>query len=177
MKRILETLTCLEGWLALVQKVVLALSVGLIVVLIVLGIFLRVVLQSPLFGVEEIALIAGMWLYLIGAAYCTRERSHIQASMVHLLLKNPLHQAMVRCLASGISVFLALVMAKWGYDFVAWGLTHRSITPSLGINYLVPQSALFAGAVLMVLYFALELADNVRSAAGIAAGRGEGGSC
>lgn len=177
MKRILETLSYLEGWLALAQKVALAVSVGLIVVLIVVQIFLRVVLQCPLFGVEEIALIAGMWLYLIGAAYCTRERSHIQASMVHLIFKNPLHQAVIRCAASAVSVFLALVMTRWGYDFVAWGLEHKSITPSLGIDYLVPQSALFVGAVLMALYFILELADNVRTAAGIAVGRKEGGSC
>jgi hypothetical protein len=35
---------------------------------------------------------------------------------------------------------LAAVMAKWGYDFVRWGLEHKSVTPSLGLNYLVARA-------------------------------------
>jgi TRAP-type C4-dicarboxylate transport system, small permease component len=94
MNRTIAMLATLEKGLALAQRVVLVAAVGLIAVLIVAQIFLRVVLKSPLFGVEEIALIAGTWLYLIGAAYCTREHSHIEASMVHLIFK--------RAAASGI---------------------------------------------------------------------------
>lgn len=171
MNRTIAMLATLEKGLALAQRVVLVVSVGLIAVLIVAQIFLRVVLKSPLFGVEEIALIAGTWLYLIGAAYCTREHSHIEASMVHLIFKRPLHQELVRCLASAVSMTLAAVMAKWGYDFVRWGLEHKSVTPSLGLNYLVAQSALFVGALLMTLYFGLELVARVRNVATLAAGK------
>jgi len=157
-KRILRTL---ERVLAGLQDAVLFIASILIVACIVFQIFLRAVLAHPLFGLEEIAVIAALWLYLIGAARCTRDQTHVSASIIHLVFKSRRSLETAKAIVSLVTLFLACMMTKWGYDYFLWGLTHKAVTPALRLNYIIPQSALFFGAILMCLYFLLELKAHI----------------
>ena len=145
--------------LILFQKAVMVIGGCVIALLILTEVFLRYVLASPLFGVEELILFIAMWLYFIGASYGSYERSHIQAELLHVWFKDPRSYARVKTLSCSITVFLAITMVKWSYPYFVWGITRGAKSQALLLPMVVSQSAVFVGSILMCIYFITELVD------------------
>jgi len=135
----------------------------LIVFSIVIQIILRVVFDSSIFGFNEIAKISGSWLYLIGAAYCTKERTHIKASFVHVIFKSQKAQRIIKAIATFITIVIVLMLDRWAYIYFFYGLNNPSFTPALNIQYSIPQSALFFGSILMTIYFIAEFIGDLKN--------------
>ena len=132
-----------------------------VTVLIFIEVLLRYVFGSPLFGVEELVCLIAMWLYFIGASYGAYDRSHIQAELIHLWVKTPRSHAVVRSITSLITLVLSLIMIKWSYSYFIWGITKGETSQALLLPMVLSQSAIFFGAILMSLYFLVELVDYV----------------
>lgn len=130
-------------------------------ILIFVEVFLRYVLASPLFGVEELILFIAMWLYFMGAAYGAYERTHIKAELIHLWVHSTKSQAIIRSITGVITVFMALTMLKWSYPYFIWGLTRGATSQALLLPMVLCQSAIFFGTILMCIYFTTELIDNL----------------
>ena len=143
------------------QKLIMVAGGCLVGVLIFVEVFLRYVLGSPLFGVEELILFTAIWLYFIGAAYGAYERTHIKAELIHLWFQTPRSRAVVRSITGVITVFLAATMVKWSYPYFIWGLTRGATSQALLLPMVLCQSAIFFGSILMSLYFTTELIDNL----------------
>lgn len=140
--------------------VVLSLSVAL---LMVAGIVSREVLGEPLLGLEELILTGVMWLYMMGAALASRERSHLQGDFVQVLTSSQTVRRRVRLLASLITVAMAIVFTVWAFSLLSWGLNRQQSTAVLRIPLYVAQSSLFACSVLMVLYALRDVVHDVRA--------------
>jgi TRAP-type C4-dicarboxylate transport system permease small subunit len=140
-----------------------------VTVLVFVEVLLRYVFGSPLFGVEELVCLIAMWLYFIGASYGAYERSHIKAELVHLWLKTPRSYALVRSLSSSITLVLSIIMVRWSYPYFIWGLTKGETSQALLVPMVLSQSAIFFGAILMSLYFLVELVDYILESLGKAA--------
>ena len=69
------------------QIVVMVVGGSIVGILIFTEVFLRYVLGSPLFGIEELILFIGMWLYFMGASYGAFERTHIKAELINIWAK------------------------------------------------------------------------------------------
>lgn len=143
------------------QKMIMVVGGCVVGVLIFVEVFLRYVLGSPLFGVEEFILFTAIWLYFMGAAYGAYERTHIKAELIHLWFTSPRSQAVIRSFTGVITVFLALTMLKWSYPYFIWGLTRGATSQALLLPMVLCQSAIFFGTILMCIYFTTELIDNL----------------
>lgn len=130
-------------------------------ILIFVQVFLRYVLGSPLFGVEELILFIAVWLYFIGAAYGAYERSHIKAELILLGFTSTKSKAVIRSINGVITVFLAVTMVTWSYPYFIWGLTRGATSQALLLPMVLCQSAIFFGSIFMSIYFTAELLDNL----------------
>jgi len=155
-------------WLALllVQKAIMVVGGCLVALLIFVEVFLRYVLGSPLFGVEEMILFIAMWLYFMGAAYGAYERTHIKADLVHIWITSPRGHAIARSIAGLITVALSIILIKWAYPYFIWGMTKGAKSQALLLPMVLSQSAIFFGSILMTLYFLTEFIDNLLQACG-----------
>jgi len=134
---------------------------SIVTVLVFVEVMLRYVFGSPLFGVEEMVCLIAMWLYFIGASYGAYDRTHIKAELIHLWFKTRRSKAVVNSLSSLITLALSLIMIKWSYPYLIWGIKKGETSQALLLPMVLSQSAIFFGAVLMSLYFLVELVDHI----------------
>lgn len=130
-------------------------------ILIFVEVFLRYVLGSPLFGIEELILFIGMWLYFMGASYGAFERTHIKAELINIWCTDPKSLNRVHVVASAITVVLTLVLVSWTYPYFVWELAKGGTSQALLLPKVWCQSAIFFGSLLMAVYFTAELIDNI----------------
>jgi len=146
------------------QKYFLIIGGCVITVLVFTEVMLRYVFVSPLFGIEELIVFIAMWLYFIGASLGAYERSHIKADVIHIWVKGPRSMAIVHVINSVITVILSAILVGWSYHYFIFGIEKGGQTPALRLPLVLSQSAVFAGAILMTMYFLVELVENFRNA-------------
>ena len=148
-------------WFGLIylQKTIMIAGGLIVAILIFVEVFLRYVLGSPLFGVEEMMLFIALWMYFLGASYGAYERSHIQAELLHIWFKNRKSYARVKTFSCAITVFLSITMVKWSYPYFIWGITRGARSQALLLPMVFSQSAIFFGSILMSIYFIAEFID------------------
>jgi len=151
-----------------VQRAILIVSSGFVVLLVFASVIMRYVIHYPGMEVEEIATLVAFWLYFTGAAYGSYERSHIKADLADVIFKNPKSNARVKVIASAITFILALIMTYWGYYFFVWGIEMGGRSPILLLPMVYAQSSIFIGALFMSFYFLIELVDKIRQSLGVA---------
>lgn len=151
----------LKIWNGLIhlQKIFMVVAGCMITVLVFVEVLLRYIFGSPLFGVEELICLIAMWLYFIGASYGAYERSHIKAELIHIWFKRPRSYALVRTISSVITFVLSIIMISWTYPYFIWGITKGETSQALLLPMVLSQSAIFVSAILMSLYFFVELID------------------
>ena len=134
--------------------------------LMVIEVITRYVLGEPLFGLEEITLICVMWLYMIGASMACRERSHLKAELVQLVVKGQTSLKAIEVLTTLISLVMAVFITQWAFDLVAWGLEKGQSTPVFEIPWFVSQSSLLFGGIFFTVYLVRDLIVDVRNLLG-----------
>ena len=131
-----------------------------------LQVIARYVFEIAISGLDEITGHTAVWLYLMGAAFGSFDRSQIKAEMIHLVIKNPRVLSGVRALSTSIGAIVAGYMVTWSYGYVHWSLIKHEVTPTLQIPTVVFQIAILIGAILMVYYFIREVLDHLRQTFG-----------
>lgn len=153
----------LDGVLGAAKKTA-ATILGLAVAcLMVVEVITRYVLGEPWFGLEEITLICVMWLYMVGASMACRERSHLRAEVIQVLVKNRVVLSALTILSTLISLIMAVCIVQWSFELVSWGVEKAQGTPVFGIPWVVSQSSLLAGGIFFVIYFLRDLIHDVRA--------------
>ncbi len=130
-----------------------------------LQVVLRYVFEVPVTGLDEFAGHTAVWLYMIGAAYASWDKSHIKASALHLVIKNERILLAAKTFASIITIIIAGFMVNWSYGYVQWSIRKHEITPALQLPTIYFQLPIFIASVLMMLYFFIEMVarfDNVQ---------------
>ncbi len=124
----------------------------------------RYVFEIAISGLDEITGHTAVWLYLMGAAYGSFERSQIKAEMAHLVIKNERILNFIRALASAVAVVVAGYMVSWSFGYIRWSLIKKEVTPTLQAPTVIFQAAILVGAVVMIFYFVRETIDLLRDA-------------
>ncbi|SHN05828.1 TRAP transporter small permease [Roseibium suaedae] len=131
---------------------------GLAVALImVVGVFSRAILGKPIFGLEEVMLLAVMWFYMLGAVMASRDRSHLAADFVNVITRSPRVHRWAAILSTLISLCVALMVVTWTYDLAAWGFQKGQSTPVFAVPWVVSQSSLFVASIFFVIYLVRDL--------------------
>ena len=149
----------MEGWIMIASTI-------LLVTLVIVQVALRYIFKLPLMGVEELACMAGFWMYMIGAASGSRERSHIRADLLQAFIKNEKTYQAVMSVVTFLTFVLACIMTSWCWNYVKWSVKSWERSPALMIPMIYAQASLLFSSALMAFYFLIELIDHVRRAAG-----------
>jgi len=142
-----------------VQNVVNSFLLLVTVFLIVIQVFLRYVLKAPLMGVEEILLFPAIWLYMLGGANASWERTHIECGVLTIYIKRPLTMKIFKLIKAVLSVGIGCWLLQWAYWYLTYGLRVQKTSAILHIPLILGQSAIFIGLLLMVIYAVVELLD------------------
>ncbi|MGD9187643.1 MAG: TRAP transporter small permease [Desulfobacteraceae bacterium] len=126
----------------------------------------RYVFEVAISGLDEITGHTAVWLYLMGAAYGSFDRSQIKAEMIHLVIKNQRILNIVRAISTLIGAVVAGYMATWSYGYVRWSILKHEVTPTLQTPTVIFQIAILIGAILMVYYFIREALELLCQAVG-----------
>lgn len=166
MNTLLEALSRVDRAHIKTHKVLLAILSVVVSVLMVIEVVTRFVFQSPLFGLEEITLICMMWIYMIGAVVASNKRSHLSAEMADLVTSNKRVLALIKVLATFITLVISVFILTWSYDIFAWGLKKQQGTPVFRIPWVVSQSSLFFASIMFLIYLIRDFICDVRSFVG-----------
>jgi len=126
----------------------------------------RYVFEIAISGLDEIIGHTAVWLYMMGAAYGSFERTQIKAEMAHLVVKNERILYLIRAFATLIAVVVAGYMVSWSYEYIQWSLKKNEMTPTLRLPTVIFQVSILIGAILMVYFFIREMIDYLRLAFG-----------
>ncbi|MGC9372164.1 MAG: TRAP transporter small permease [Thermovirgaceae bacterium] len=141
------------AWAFLVktQEWLLTLTSIFVVLIMCVEVFLRYVIKSDLFGLEEIVVIAAFWLYFMGSSYGVYEKSHVKADIIPQMLK-PAHQALLSVIIRFTMAALCILYSVWAVDMVSYSIEWMPKTTGLRIPIFISQSSILAGYILMSLY-------------------------
>ena len=148
-----------------IKPIVIALSL-LVAGAMVLGIVTRSVFNSPMFGLEEIILFSVMWLYMLGAALASRERSHLSADFVSVVFTDPSWRHRMHLLATCISLVMVCAFVIWSFNLLNWGLNMQQSTPVFQLPLYLSQSSLFCASVLFLFYTLRDLLNDIQALRG-----------
>ena len=83
---------------------------------------LRYVFASPLVGIEELSLLFGAWFYFLGIACVTRNRAHIRAGILAMLVSSPNAVRRVRLAMTLLSAAAGLLFAWYAVRYALFEL-------------------------------------------------------
>ena len=149
-------------WKTLVstQRVVIMVSLAA-VTLIISGACILRIFGINFVGFEELATIAVFWLYMIGSAYGSYEKSQITADIMEVMLPESLGKNIMR-LVKWIALFiLGCIFAYWAYGLLMWSLQTNARSSYFRIPIVAGQIAILIGLILSCFYNLVYMIDEV----------------
>lgn len=151
-------------WRALrdIEIEIAAFSLFLFIALSTAQVVSRYFLNSPLAWVEEVSVIILIWMTFIGSAWLVRKDQHIRVELLEELGYPRLRTALYTLYDVASIVFLIL-LAVGGYQLI--DLMRFDRTPALRIPYSAIVAIVPVTAVLMAVYFVLQIVKRLTAAA------------
>ena len=131
-------------------------------ILMVGTVILRYGTETPFLGIEEAAVLLGLWLYFLSAAYVTGARAHICGGAMHLLVKT----SRVRRRISFLSTVLCLVIAAFTL-YYAWDQGWFTFQRGRKSTYLqwpkaIWDASMVFGFLMMTIFLVLQSVRELR---------------
>jgi TRAP-type C4-dicarboxylate transport system permease small subunit len=142
------------AWKAVIRlnQAILVMASIAIVVIIVAGVYVRYVLKSDIFGIEEILVIVAMWLYWMAGVYASYENTHLRADIIEHLIKSNKKRKIYSIVVQVITIASIALFTKWGLDYAAWNIQLGATTPGIGLPLLISQIPLTISFCMMLLF-------------------------
>src|SRR5680860_1091045 len=100
----------------------------LITITIGLTVFFRYILHIDFYSIEEFILIFAFWLYMMGGAYGSFDRSHITADIMSEYIKDEKWKLRLKFIVSLITTIICLIINYWAYHYLVWGIVKGATT-------------------------------------------------
>lgn len=132
--------------------------------------FFRYVVKGDLYGYEEWVKILAFWLYFLGAAMGSYNRTHVSADLVNAYCPDGKFKLFLVFLRNLVTVGVSLLFAWYGYEFFMFGFAGP-----LGTGIAIPKTtvwrislwvgylSVFMGLVFMAIYFTRDLIHSIRA--------------
>lgn len=114
-------------------------------------------------GYEEILIICAFWLYMLGAAYGSFEKSHITADIIVATMPECYAKALIAMLRNTLTLVLGIIFLYWAFNLFQWTIVMQTKTPVWRIPVTVSQSSLLFGLSIVTFYNAVYLYDEVKA--------------
>lgn len=128
-------------------------------------VFVQVALRSlnlPLMGIEELIIFPTIWLYMLGSANASEERSQINVDILEVFLSNSTVLTVIDFLKNLVSLLIGVVLVYWMFGFFTYSLSLWKLSPLISMPMFFIESALFVGVFLMTLYILFDFFDSIR---------------
>lgn len=132
---------------------------SVILLVVFVQVLARYVFHSPIWALDVVAGHSAIWLYFLGAVYGTYERSHIKATLLHVFIKNRRTLALIAAVTTTVAFAVCCFMINWSYEYVIYSITSGEEMEGTRWPLFWFQSALLVGAILMAVYFLVEIVD------------------
>jgi TRAP-type C4-dicarboxylate transport system permease small subunit len=141
-----------DGVFDIVWNVAITFGGALLTLTVVVEVFLRYVLKSPLFGLEELSRLIGVWVYFLGAIIGCRLDSHVQGNVTGLLLKTARSKSFLSTITWTFSVILCVVFVYHSGKYSIWLYQTGEKTTGLWWPRITSVGSMFFGSIFMTLY-------------------------
>ncbi|MCF8091796.1 MAG: TRAP transporter small permease [Desulfotignum sp.] len=131
----------------------------LLVVAMMLELLVRFFLKQSIFGLSDFIGFASVWLYAIGAALASYDRTHIKAEFVNVFARSTRFRNLCRFVSAVISTAMSVIFTKWSWDLCVYSVSVGEVTQAYPVPKVIFQSSFFVGGILMVIYFLWEAVD------------------
>lgn len=142
-----------------VQCVFASASLFMLAVMIVIQVFMRYILKSPLFGIEEAETFPMIWVYFLGGSMASYERTHIQCGIAPVVCKNPKILYVVDIVKDILSAILSGLLTYWMFQFAAYCLKKNQTSALLDIPMILAQGMLFIALFFVTIFCLRDLFD------------------
>ncbi|SEQ53317.1 TRAP-type C4-dicarboxylate transport system, small permease component [Amphritea atlantica] len=122
----------------------------------------RYVFETPIMGLEEIAVIPTLWLYILGAVNASREDTQIRANVLEVFLSTERARHILLVVSESVSLIISGWLTYWAWDYFKYAVRVEKETPTLYLPTLIYESALFIGLLLMTFYVLMHLFRHIR---------------
>ncbi|AFM22217.1 TRAP-type C4-dicarboxylate transport system, small permease component [Acetomicrobium mobile DSM 13181] len=139
-----------------------ALMLG-VTALIVIQVILRYVFHAPLMGIEELVSFPTIWLYFLGGAQASMERSHIDCGILKVYIKSEKALKYMNILKTLISFIICIWLTYLAYGYFLYSYHVWKTSNLLYIPLFYGESAIFICLLLMAIYTFVELKDYITS--------------
>lgn len=119
-------------------------------------IVLRYVFHAPLMGVEELLYFPTMWLYMLGGANASLERSHITCGVIHVYVKKKRTIKVLNLLQAIIVIGVGLWALYWAYWYFSYALKVNKVGTIIHYPLVINDISLVVGIFLMIVYTGFE---------------------
>lgn len=143
------------------QKIIMASTSVLIVGMICYTVIIRYVFGSDFYGSEELIQMLAFWLYFMGAAQGSREKSQISADILTCYITNAKWCRIARLVKDVVTLAICMLVTFWAIQFVSWGFMMMPKSPVFRLPMLIPHCAIGLGFVLMSLYHLVYLVQDI----------------
>ena len=126
---------------------------------VIIQVFFRFVLQSPLRWTEELARYTMIWLVLLAAAIASRNRSHLQVDILTAGLPKKA-KLVLNILVDVLTILFLGIMTWFGIQVVMTTLTQ--VSPAMQIPMAAIYAAFPTGGALMIMEQVIVLIERIR---------------
>lgn len=148
--------------IARIQETILVLSGGFIFLSITVQVALRYVFKAPLFGLEETALVAAAWFYLIGSAHSIHKGSYVKADIIAIFIKDQSILKQIDVASMLVSILGIVCLTYVGIEYCLWLASANAIIMPWKISQNYAYSSIIVGSMLMTLHFIIRVIREIR---------------
>ncbi|WP_428776368.1 TRAP transporter small permease [Vibrio sp.] len=126
-------------------------------------VIMRYMFDSPFSGIEEIAILLGVWIYFPAMGYATRTKEHIYGGVINLIVKDELKLAWIKFVTYLLCVISAVVFGYFALKYAINIYDKGRLSISLRWPRYLWTFSMAVGFILMLVYFVLDVFDSVKS--------------
>lgn len=150
MKKLGKTLIQVQYGASIVAALMLLVMIGY-------EVFARYVLKSSLMGIEELMLFPIIWLYILGGANASYEKSHIECGILTLYIKKERSKLIFDAIKRTLCIIILAWICYWGFYFFSYSLKTWKLADITYAPLFFANIALTVGFVLMFIYAARDV--------------------
>lgn len=128
---------------------------------------MRYGLESAFVGIEEAAVLLGVWIYFLGMGYASRVKEHIHGGIVSLIFDDPYKIQLVRFSGSLISMIAACVFGYFACKYALFVIEKGRMSIYLQWPRGWWSGSMIVGFTMMAGYFLLDAIKSYQALIGI----------
>ncbi len=141
-----------EGFLLKIEEGIVFVTLTIVLLGIAVGVVHRSFIEGALIGIEEICVLAGVWMYFMGSCITTHQNTHIKGDIISLFIKNTMVKRYLDVAIKTATVLLLGYATYEVYLYIDQVMSIGVLTTGLKIPKVYFLSSMFVGFILMIFH-------------------------